>query len=163
MPTYLFRIPADTAHFKYFFMLGEYFTICVFHNLFNHSSMIDIWVASKWASLVAQIVKNPPAMQETWVQSLGWEDLLEKAKVPTPVFWPGEFHGLYSPWGCKGSDTSERHLFSLNKVYTQITPHRGCEKWQHDCQVLLPVTGPVLFILLRVPQAPRERGGTLGV
>ena len=31
-----------------------------------------------WASLVAQIVKNPPAMQETWVQSLGWEDLLEK-------------------------------------------------------------------------------------
>ena len=30
------------------------------------------------ASLVAQLVKNPPAMQETWVQSLGWEDLLEK-------------------------------------------------------------------------------------
>ena len=30
------------------------------------------------ASLVAQIVKNPPAMQETWVQSLGWEDPLEK-------------------------------------------------------------------------------------
>ena len=31
-----------------------------------------------WASLVAQIVKNPPAMQETWVQSLGWKDPLEK-------------------------------------------------------------------------------------
>ena len=31
-----------------------------------------------WASLVAQPVKNLPAMQETWVQSLGWEDLLEK-------------------------------------------------------------------------------------
>ena len=31
-----------------------------------------------WASLVAQVVKNPPAMQETWVQSLGWEDPLEK-------------------------------------------------------------------------------------
>ena len=30
------------------------------------------------ASPVAQLVKNPPAMQETWVQSLGWEDLLEK-------------------------------------------------------------------------------------
>ena len=30
------------------------------------------------ASLVAQVVKNPPAMQETWVRSLGWEDLLEK-------------------------------------------------------------------------------------
>ena len=31
-----------------------------------------------WASLVAQLVKNPPAMQETWVRSLGWEDALEK-------------------------------------------------------------------------------------
>ena len=33
-----------------------------------------------WASHVAQLVKNPPAMQETWFQSLGWEDLLEKGK-----------------------------------------------------------------------------------
>ena len=31
------------------------------------------------ASLMSQMVKNPPAMQETWVQSLGWEDTLEKA------------------------------------------------------------------------------------
>ena len=34
-----------------------------------------------WASLVAQSVKNPPAMWETWVQSLGWEDPLEKGKA----------------------------------------------------------------------------------
>ena len=34
-----------------------------------------------WASLVAQLVKNPPAMQETWVQSLDWEDPLEKRKT----------------------------------------------------------------------------------
>ena len=33
-----------------------------------------------WASLVAQLVKNLPAMQETWVRSLGWEDPLEKEK-----------------------------------------------------------------------------------
>ena len=52
------------------------------------------WVI--WASLVAQLVKNPPAMQETWVQPLGWEDPLEKGKATlTQVFWPGEFHGLY--------------------------------------------------------------------
>ena len=37
-----------------------------------------------WASLVAQLVKSPPAMRETWVGSLGWEDTLEKEKVPTP-------------------------------------------------------------------------------
>ena len=39
-----------------------------------------------WASLVAQLVKNPPAMQETWVQSLGWEDPLEKGKVTQSSF-----------------------------------------------------------------------------
>ena len=39
-----------------------------------------------------------PAMWETWVQSLGWEDLLEKGRLPTPTFWPGKFHALYSPW-----------------------------------------------------------------
>ena len=55
-------------------------------------------------SLVAQLVKNPPAIQETWVRSLGWEDALEKGKATTPVFWPGEFHG---PWGCNELDTTE--------------------------------------------------------
>ena len=45
-----------------------------------------------WVSPVAQLVKNPPpAMWETWVQSLGWEDPLEKGKAPHSVFWPGEF------------------------------------------------------------------------
>ena len=34
-----------------------------------------------WASLVAQLVKNLPAMWETWVQSMGWEDPLEKGKA----------------------------------------------------------------------------------
>ena len=34
--------------------------------------------SNNWPSLVAQLVKNPPAMQKTWVQSLGWEDSLEK-------------------------------------------------------------------------------------
>ena len=34
-----------------------------------------------WASLVAQMVKNLPAVRETWVQSLGWEDPLEKGKA----------------------------------------------------------------------------------
>ena len=60
-----------------------------------------------WASLVAQLVQNPPAMWETWVRSLGWEDPLEKGNATTPVFWTGEFHGLYSPWGCKESDMTE--------------------------------------------------------
>ena len=31
-----------------------------------------------------------------------------RERLPTPVFWPGEFHGQYSPWGCKQSDTTEQ-------------------------------------------------------
>ena len=66
-----------------------------------------------WTSLVAQMVKNLPAMQEIWVQPLGWEDPLEKEWLPTPVFLPGEFHGQrnlagYSPLGRKESDTTEQ-------------------------------------------------------
>ena len=64
---------------------------------------------------MAQLVKNLPAMRETWVQSLGWEDSLEKRKatLPTPVSWPGESHGLYSPWGPKESDMTEQLSLSL--------------------------------------------------
>ena len=60
-----------------------------------------------WAPLVAQLVKNLPAMLETWVPSLGWEDPWRRERLPTPGFWPGESHGLYSPWSRKVSDTTE--------------------------------------------------------
>ena len=43
--------------------------------------------------LVAQMVKNLPAIQETWVQSLGGEDPLEKGMATIPVLLPGEFPG----------------------------------------------------------------------
>ena len=78
-----------------------------------------------WASLM---VKNLPAMQKAWIQSLGQEDPLEKGMATTPVFLPGEFHGQgslvgYSPWGCKESDTTERatnsHSLSASNVYVQ--------------------------------------------
>ena len=54
-------------------------------------------------------------MWQTWVRSLGWEDPLEKGMVPTPVFWPGEFHGLYSPWGHKELDMIEQlsHIYII--------------------------------------------------
>ena len=45
-----------------------------------------------WASLVAQLVKNPPAMRETWVQSLGWEEPQRRERLPSPVFLPRESH-----------------------------------------------------------------------
>ena len=77
-----------------------------------------------WASLVAQTVKNPPAIQETWVQSLGGEDPLEKGMVPTPVLLPREFHGQrtlvgYSLWGCKESDTTE--WLTLHIIFVPVS------------------------------------------
>ena len=58
------------------------------------------------ASLIAQLGKNLPAMQETWVRFLGWEDLLEKGRATHSSILPEEFHGLCSPWGRK-SDMTE--------------------------------------------------------
>ena len=59
------------------------------------------------ASLVTQLVKNPPAIWETcfdpWVGKIPWRT----ERLPTPVFWPGEFRGLCSPWSHKESDTAE--------------------------------------------------------
>ena len=58
------------------------------------------------ASLVAQLLKNLPAMWETWVRSLGWEDPLEKGKAThsSTLAW----RIPYSPWGRKESDMTEQ-------------------------------------------------------
>ena len=75
------------------------------------------------------MVKYLPAMRETWVQSLDWEDPLEKEWQPIPVFLPGEFHGQrrlfgYSPWGCKESDITYT-------IYSQRSL-----KWRGQLQIL---------------------------
>ena len=54
------------------------------------------------------MVKNSPATQEIWVRSLSLKDPWKRERLPTPVFWPREFHGLYSPWDRKESDMTER-------------------------------------------------------
>ena len=59
------------------------------------------------------MVKNPPAMQEIQVQSLGWEPSLRRKWLPPSVCLPGEFHEQrrmagYSPWGRQESDMTER-------------------------------------------------------
>ena len=61
-----------------------------------------------WASLVAQLVKNLPAMWETWDWSLGWEDPREKGTATHSSILAWRILGLYSPWGLKESDTTEQ-------------------------------------------------------
>ena len=76
---------------------------------------------------MAQLVKNLPAMQETWVQSLGWDHPLEKGKatLPTPVSWPGEFHGLHSPWGRAESDPTEWLAFHFIEQLSRMVMAQG--------------------------------------
>ena len=66
---------------------------------------------------MAQTVKRLPTMWETWVQSLGQEDPLEKEMATTPVLLPGKSQGQrslvgYSPWGLKEMDTTEQLHFT---------------------------------------------------
>ena len=64
------------------------------------------------ATLVGQLVKNLPAMQETLVRFLGREDLLEKEEAIHSSILHGEFSWTemvrYSPWGCKELDTTKQ-------------------------------------------------------
>ena len=61
--------------------------------IYNHKGTYNV-VFTCDINLVVQMVKIPPAMRETWVRSVGWEDPLEEGMAkPTLVFLPGE-----SPW-----------------------------------------------------------------
>ena len=71
-----------------------------------------IWTGLSLGFLGAQTEKNLPVMQEAGVQSLGWEDLLEKGLATHSHILPGDFHGQknlagYSLWDCKESETTE--------------------------------------------------------
>ena len=77
--------------------------------------------------LVPQLVKNPSAMQglgfNPWVGRIPWR----RERLPTPVFWPGEFHGLYSPWAHKVSVMTERlslHHIDLDHFYSSSSEMR---------------------------------------
>ena len=75
------------------------------------------------------MVKNLPAVQETQIQSLGWEDPLEEARQPTPVFLPGQSHGPRSlqlgssPWPPKESDTTEMAELARRTFYNERNAH----------------------------------------
>ena len=80
---------------------------------------IDYPLQYSWASLVTQVVKNLPTMQETWFDPWVGKIPWRREWSPTPAFWPGEVHGQrslvgYCPWGRKELDAAEQ----LSRVYT---------------------------------------------
>ena len=97
------RCSSEQAHF------------CVFPRLFY----LQI-IRFLGASLVAQLVTNLPAMLETWFDPWVGKIPWRRERLPTPVFWPGEFHGLCSPWGREESDTTETSTFS------EVSDYKPC-------------------------------------
>ena len=133
-----------------------------------------IWHKPTMASLVAQVVKNPPAMWETWVWCLGWEDSPGDGNG-NPLQYPGleNPHGQwslvdYSPWGRKESDRTERlstaqqtsdsqrHLFfcPCHVACGNLVPWLGIESmpavWKHEILTAgLPAEVPKDFFEVR--------------
>ena len=67
-----------------------------------------------WVSLVAQLVRNLPTVRETWVQSLGWEDPLEKGKATHSSILAWRIH----PWDERGQTwLSDFHVQTHNTLY----------------------------------------------
>ena len=118
-------------------------------------------LVSGWASLVAQRIKHLPAMWETWVRSLGWEDSLEKemathsSSLSWRIPWMEEPDRLYSSRGCQELDMTEWLHFlsssfsksSLNiwkftvhvllKLDLKIFEHYFASKWDEcNCAVI---------------------------
>ena len=66
-----------------------------------HSTLLLLWALQKWQLgflvFLYLFVHNLPQRKIPW----------RRERLPTPVFWPGEFHGLYSPWGRKELCTAE--------------------------------------------------------
>ena len=108
------------------------------HSSFNTHDMLcvqimkyqEIWMISwfqesystSWASLMAQGVKNLPAMQETWVWSLGWEDPREEGMATHANIRAWRIPGQrslagYSPWGHTESDTAQTAPVSWGSLY----------------------------------------------
>ena len=107
---------------EYFFLAVDlFFTYPSLHplspvcSLLGNFLILFLQLCFPWASLVAQQVKNQPALQKTWVRSLGWEDPLEKGKANHSGILAWESHGQRKvPWGRKESDRTEWLSLSLS-------------------------------------------------
>ena len=89
----------------------------------------------QWASQLAQLVKNPSAVQETWVWFMGWEDPMEEGmashssiltgKIP----WTEEPGRSYGPWGHRESDTTETTEPALEILRKRSLLKQGLHLW----------------------------------
>ena len=118
------------------------------------ASPFVVGLQTHWAPLGAQLVKNHLQCSRPgfnpWVGKIPWR----RERLPTPGFWPGELHGLYSPWDRKESATTERfsvhtHLPFLRKVAREACSGCPCTRCLHlgadPTQAQGPGSGETLF------------------
>ena len=121
--------------------LGE----CKWYSHFENFKKLNI-ILLCWASLVAQMVKNPPAMQETWVQSLGQDDLLEKGMSTHSSILAWRIPWTEEPgWLQFMGSQSVRHNWATNTFHFHLTillsnstpwylPEWNQAEWKHTTQ-----------------------------
>ena len=120
--------------------------------------MIHIYITR--ASLVAQLVKNPPAMRETWVQSLGWEDLLEKGKVTHSCILAWRIPGTIQSMGSQRV-RHDRATFTFTIGREGI--FHGVDWQQWVVNSMLPPLNFGCYIMTRRPRIKGMRGSFPGL
>ena len=110
------------------------------------------------ASLVAQLVKNPPAMRETWIQPLGWEEPWRRESQPITVFWPREFHGLV-----QGVSRSQTRLSDFHFHFWKKTQGDCIDQVQFSRSVMSDSMRPHIWQLTRLPRPWDSPGQNTGV
>ena len=73
-----------------------------------------------WEPVVAQLGKNLSAVKRPRFDSLVRNIHWRRDSLPTLVFWPGEFHGLYSAWGCKELGMTERLSYTTGSKASKV-------------------------------------------
>ena len=124
------------------------FTLCVYTRALIHCFIQHIFIRHQgycpWASLVAQRVKNPPAMWETWVQSLDWEDPLEKGNsthssiLVWRIPWTVQFMGsqrVRHNWGTSSSLHFIVHGVTASDLTGLLSIHTGIHSCTHTVYV----------------------------
>ena len=108
-------------------------------------------------------------MLETWVGKIPWR----RERLPTPVLWPGEFHGLYSPWGHKESDMTEQLSLSIKTLFFCYTKTQFLEThinllnnflWSDILICVLSIVHSidVKFSVLTIKNTKKQPKGTQG-
>ena len=103
-----YEVIGPNAMILVFWMLTSNFYL-IHYQLINYLSNPLLF----WGSLVAQSLKNLPAVQMTWVRSVGQKIPWRREWLPTPVFLPREFHGQRSLVGYRAGQTEQLTLSSL--------------------------------------------------